>query len=123
MSSDEIEATSYEQGEAQTLRGVIEEFERAGYIGQFGARTGGVVRCFTCQYDFGPADAEVETLRRLEGASDPDDMLAVLPLACPQCATRGTLVLAYGPEASIEDSEVLAALPDPDHPPDPAHGV
>ena len=42
----------------------------------------------------------------------PDDMLAVVPLTCPECATRGTLVLAYGPEAAVEDSEVLAALPE-----------
>jgi hypothetical protein len=77
------------------------------------------VRCFSCDTEFAPADAAVETLRRLEGASDPDDMLAVLPVTCPSCSVRGTLVLAYGPEASLEDSEVLAALPDPENPPDP----
>ena len=97
----------------------------AGYTGQFGARSGGVIRCFSCQHEFSPVDATVETFRRLEGASDPDDMLAVLPVTCPECATRGTLVLSYGPEASIEDSEVLQALPDPEHPPtpDPMEGV
>jgi hypothetical protein len=111
--------SGYEQGEAETLRGVIDELEQTGSRGQFGARAGGVIRCFSCQRDFAPADATVQTLRRLEGASDPDDMIAVLPLTCPRCETEGTLVLAYGPEASLEDSEVLAALPRLDHSPDP----
>lgn len=111
--------TSYRQGEAQTLRGVLHEFEEAGSRGQFGAREGGIIHCFTCRQDFAPRDADVQTLRRLEGASDPADMIAVLPLTCPKCGTEGTLVLAYGPEASLEDSEVLAALPRADHPPEP----
>ena len=55
----------------------------------------------------------VQVDQRLPG----DDMLAVLPVHCPECATNGTLVLAYGPEAAEEDSEVLAALPDVDPPP------
>lgn len=114
-----VEPSSYKQGEAQTLRGVIADFEQDGYTGQFGAWEGGRVRCFACDTEFPPAEAPVESLRRLEGASDPDDMLAVLPLSCPSCSTRGTLVLAYGPEASLEDSEVLAALPDAENPPAP----
>jgi len=111
--------TSYRQGEAQTLRGVLDEFEKSGSRGQFGAREGGVIRCFTCRNDFTPAEAPVQSLRRLEGASDPADMMAVLPLTCPRCGTKGTLVLTYGPEAPQEDSDVLAALPRADNPPDP----
>jgi hypothetical protein len=102
----------YLQGEAQTLREVLSRCESRGFTGQFGSRDGGAVRCFACGRDFGPRDAELETLHRLEGASDPADMLAVLPLACPHCGGRGTLVLNFGPEASLEDSDVLAALPD-----------
>src|SRR3954454_1363379 len=120
MMSDD--ASTYLQGEAETLRDAIEEFERDGYLGQFAAREGGVVRCFSCRHDFAPVATTVDTIRRLEGASDPDDMLAVVPLTCPHCATRGTLVLAYGPEAALEDSEVLAALPQPSQPPTPDTG-
>ena len=118
MDADHEQPSEYQQGEAQTLRGVLAEFEGLGYTGQLGAQPGGAIRCFTCRQEFSPADAEVDALRRLEGASDPDDMLAVLPVRCPRCATKGTLVLAYGPEAAIEDSEVLAALPEaaPDRP-------
>ncbi len=108
-----IDPSAYQQGEAETLRDVIDELEESGGRGQFGAREGGIIRCFSCQENFAPADAPVQTVRRLEGASDPDDMIAVLPLTCPRCGTGGTLILAYGPEAPLEDSEVLAALPPP----------
>jgi hypothetical protein len=39
-------------------------------------------------------------------------MLAVCAVACPSCATRGTLVLTYGPEATPEDDDVLEQLDD-----------
>jgi hypothetical protein len=59
-----------------------------------------------------PASAiVVHELRRLEGASDPADMLAVAAIACPACGTRGTLVLTYGPEATAGDDAVLSHLP------------
>ena len=107
-----VDPDRYRQGEAPTLRGVLADFEREGFTGQLGARPGGVIRCFHCRHEFAPGDADTPTLRRLEGASDPADMLAVLALTCPTCGTKATLVLTYGPEAAIEDSEVLAALPD-----------
>ena len=115
--AEPINPSSYQQGEQQTLQRVIDEFERLGFSGQFGVRSGSL-RCFTCGHDFAPGAASVASMRRLEGASDPDDMLAVLALTCPECATRaGTLVLTFGPEASREHSEMLAALPQPEAPP------
>jgi hypothetical protein len=99
------------------LRGIVSQLESEGYEGQFGAREGGRIRCFACRSDMAPDEASVEQIRRMEGASDPADMVAVLPVTCPRCGTRGTLVLGYGPEASLEDSEVLAALPDAAGPP------
>ncbi|MCU1393189.1 MAG: hypothetical protein JWM34_1617 [Ilumatobacteraceae bacterium] len=54
----------------------------------------------------------MSSLRRLEGASDPSDAMAVVALTCPACNSRGTAVLAYGPAASKEDSDVLVALRD-----------
>jgi DNA-directed RNA polymerase subunit RPC12/RpoP len=109
----------YLQGEAQTLAGVLDEFEQLGFTKQFAAQPGGRIRCIECGHEFTADAATVETVRRLEGASDPDDMLAVLPVTCPNCGARGTLVLGFGPEAPIEDSEILAALPPADHPPHP----
>ncbi len=54
----------------------------------------------------------MHALRRTEGASDPADMLAVVALCCPACDTRGTAVLNYGPEATVDDAEVLVGLED-----------
>ena len=56
-------------------------------------------------------------LRRLEGASDPDDMLVLAAVVCPQCSTRGFLVLNYGPSASAEDAAILGQLEQPAPPP------
>jgi hypothetical protein len=116
---DKIKSSETQQHETQTLRAVIDDLEAAGFTGQFVPREGGRVHCVTCQHGFVAAVFPIDELRRLEGASDPDDMLAVAALSCPECSARGTLVLAYGPEASLDDSEVLAALGDPAHPPTP----
>ena len=51
-------------------------------------------------------------LERLEGDSDPSEMLAVCAVACPTCGIRGTLVLTFGPESTREDDEVLELLDD-----------
>jgi hypothetical protein len=94
-----------------TLSAVLEEMETAGYGGQFSSAPGGQIRCSVCHH-LAPAEVvTAERWRRLEGASDPDDMLVVVGLICPECGHRGTLVLTYGPETTSDDSEVLTRLP------------
>lgn len=93
-----------------TVVEVLAGFEADGYTNQFAAAEGGMVKCFTCHEDFSASEATVDSLRRTEGASDPDDMVAVVALCCPKCGAKGTTALAYGPEASIEDSETLSLL-------------
>ncbi len=58
------------------------------------------------------ASAKVSALGRLEGASDPDDMLAIIALKCPSCSARGSLALNYGPTATTEDSAALLGFDD-----------
>jgi hypothetical protein len=106
---------------SSTLLDVLGAIAREGFTGQFMARTpdastqAGRIECASCHTEF-PADAATVTeLRRLEGASDPDEMLAVVALTCPNCATRGALVLNYGPVATIEDAAALLGL---DRPPE-----
>ncbi len=95
---------------AQSIREVAGAFERAGFRGQFASGEHGTVECFTCR-QISDADAmPVEHLRRLEGASDPADMLAVVALTCPRCGTEGILILGYGPAAAAQDSEILERL-------------
>jgi hypothetical protein len=103
----------YLQGEAQSLAGILSRMQREGYTAQFGARPGATVMCFACRGTTAASRLDVLELRRLEGASDPADMLAVVAARCGHCGARGTLVLTFGPEAAGEDVEVLAALADP----------
>ncbi len=98
--------------DAQTLTTALQALERAGYAGQFKVLDFARVQCLTCREEFDGRDAAIESLRRLEGASDPADMLAVVALTCPRCDAKGTLVLSYGPDASLEESQLLVALPD-----------
>lgn len=101
--------------DASTLLEVIGALEHEGFRGQFLVHDGARLECSSCRHVFHVGDAGVDALRRLEGASDPDDMLAVAALACPNCGNRGTVVLGYGPASSAEDSAALAALEPPDH--------
>jgi hypothetical protein len=100
----------------ETLLDVLDEFSRQGWSSQFAARPGGVVECESCHHTVAAGDATVLAFRRLEGASDPDDMLAVVALECPECGRRGSLVCNYGPTATPEDAAVLLELPEPPPP-------
>jgi len=102
------------QGEtsARTILDVLNDLEARGYTSQFRPLPKRRVQCVVCGLD-SPADETVlRELRRLEGASDPADMLAVVGLACPHCGARGTAVLGYGPEADPLDADVLSSLED-----------
>ena len=95
-----------------TLTDVLEGYCEAGFTSSFAAQDGCVVRCDTCGSELDPSRIHMRSLRRLEGASDPDDMMAVVALACGECGASGTMVLGYGPTASEADSDVLLALQD-----------
>jgi hypothetical protein len=92
------------------LLGVLQNLEAEGYTAQFRLEEGAVVRCLTCRDAFGADEIDADRATRLEGASDPADMLLVVPTACPRCGALGTVVANYGPEASIEEAEALSAL-------------
>lgn len=91
----------------------MSELEAAGFGGQVGPRPDGRLMCFTCRTESDAASFDVSAIRRTEGVSDPDDMLAVVGLTCPRCGTQATVVLGYGPEAAEDDSEVLRTLQSP----------
>ena len=93
-----------------TLTEIIATLEAAGFTGQMAARPGGMLQCLTCRQESGADEFTLGAMRRTEGASDPDDMLAVVGLTCPRCGTRGTAVLGYGPETDPDDAEVVVRL-------------
>lgn len=95
-----------------TLVAVLDAYDRAGYGAQFTITEEGTIRCATCRHEMAPATMRIDSIRRLEGASDPDDMLAVLALSCAHCGARGTAIAHYGPESSPGETTVLLALED-----------
>lgn len=99
-------------GDPETLLDVLAEFADAGWTDSFSVEPPDRVRCGPCRIAVDPTQLEVHALRRLEGASDPADMLAVAAVTCVGCDAHGVLVLGYGPEASQEDAAVLFALED-----------
>lgn len=95
-----------------TLTEVLAGYAAGGYSGSFTALEGGSVECHACGSKSSASRVKMSSLRRMEGASDPDDMVAVVAIECPSCNAKGTLVLGFGPAASEEDSDVLHALQD-----------
>jgi hypothetical protein len=93
-----------------TLLEVLAEFEAKGYGGSMWVAANGKLRCEGCHADIEPSEVHVHELRRLEGASDPDDMIAVVAVECPVCSFKASVVLHYGPEASPEEMDALTHL-------------
>ena len=92
------------------LAEVLDNLDGDGFEGQFRAIEGGEIKCLSCRRIFPAGVTPADRVTRLEGESDPADMVMVVPVRCPACRARGTLVLGYGPDSSPEDSDVLVAL-------------
>jgi len=95
---------------SETLLNVLNEAADGGYGTQFIAQEDGLIQCVHCGSASGPASFDIVHFRRLEGASDPADMLIVVWSGCPTCEAHGTLTLGFGPNTSGADATVLAAL-------------
>jgi hypothetical protein len=96
----------------RSMLGILAAFRDDGFTSDFHARPGGMVECGSC-HALHPANTlALHHLERLEGDSDPSEMLAICAVACPGCSTRGTLVLTFGPEATREDDDVIELLDD-----------
>ena len=96
--------------DARSLSEILAMYEADGFTAQLGTRPGGRIVCFSCHFDAPAEEFELVSLSRTEGESDPDDMLAVAALKCPNCDCQGTLILNYGPEATEDDVLVLQRL-------------
>ena len=96
-----------------TLVGELADLRAAGYEGEFLLEPGPSLRCRACDEVVAAADVSLDVLRRLEGASDPADMLAIVALHCPSCGTGGTTVVAYGPAAGEDEDALLRQLHEP----------
>lgn len=108
----DTEAAQEAPSDATTLTDVLAHYAQEGYAATAWVTDDGALRCSECQRDSSPEEAQLLSLRRLEGASDPDDMVAVLALRCPRCDVGATSVVHFGPSASVAEAEVLQALED-----------
>ena len=93
-----------------TLLEVLDELSAEGFSATMWVAADGKLRCEGCQHELDPSSVKVHHFRRLEGASDPDDMLVVAAVECPKCGTKASVVLHFGPESSPEEMEVLRHL-------------
>ena len=107
-------------GGASTLGEVLEHAEGDGFDGEFEpVGDDGNLRCSMCGEVVAAERVERVWSQRLEGASDPADMLHVSALRCPECGEGGVFVAHFGPEAGPGESAALAALPEPTNPSTP----
>jgi hypothetical protein len=94
-----------------TLIQVLAELARSGFDHDVLVdQDDGCLTCAVCRVRTSARDVHIDSLRRVEGASDPGDMAAVLAMTCGSCDTRGTAVVRYGPEASPGEAVVLVAM-------------
>ena len=93
-----------------TLLSVLTSLEEQGFTGQLIPAENASIQCGACNETSPASDFEVSVTRRLEGASDPDDMMTVVGARCPRCAGPGALVLGYGPNASQDDAAISVVL-------------
>ncbi|MBW8826168.1 MAG: hypothetical protein JF603_07450 [Acidobacteria bacterium] len=107
-----LQDTTYARG-AESLVDATRQLAEEGWGGQATPMEGGSIRCDSCGVASPAGRFGVDGFHRQEGASDPDDQSAVVAITCPACSAKAALVLHYGPAASPEDADVLAALPDP----------
>ena len=96
----------------RSLLGILAAFRDDGFTHDFRTLPGGIVECGQCHVPHPANTLELHRLERLEGDSDPSEMLAVCAVECPKCGSKGTLVLTFGPESTREDDDVMALLDD-----------
>lgn len=95
-----------------TLTEVLAGYASAGFDSSFSITDDAQLHCDSCEQTAEPHLVPMSSLRRMEGASDPADMFAIVALTCPHCGARGCAVLGYGPMATAEHSDVLRTLSD-----------
>lgn len=98
-----------------TLTEVVDAAKRAGFTTDFATTPGSKVRCDACGHESDPADVSRAWMHRLEGTSDPDELVTVSALRCPSCGAQGLLVLPFGPGADDVEGDVSRRLPAPEN--------
>jgi hypothetical protein len=95
-----------------TLTAILASYEQSGFTANHGLTDDGEFRCGACRELSAPDQVRMKSLRRLEGASNPDEMQAVVAAHCPRCDAAGLVVVAYGPTARPEEADFLSHVED-----------
>jgi len=100
---------------ATTLGAVVAAADRADFSASFEIEPAGsgqaMLRCSACEGVSAAGDVERAWTARLEGASDPADMLHVSALRCRRCGSGGVLIMNFGPISDPAQLDVLHHLP------------
>jgi hypothetical protein len=104
--------TNDQTGHESTMTEVLDGYADGGFKSSFVVTDESALECVECGTTSSARGVSMSSLRRLEGASDPDDMVAIVAITCPNCGAQGTVVLGYGPMATLQDAEVLKELQD-----------
>jgi hypothetical protein len=93
-----------------TLTSVLDAYRADGYEVEYAVENDVLVDA--AGREINPADVVVESMRRLEGASDPADNLVVAAITTRDGKERWTFILRFGPEASEAEAFLLQASDD-----------
>lgn len=96
---------------ADSMLETVERLQEKGYDASMRAVDDGL-ECSSCSQTVPSSEFGFEELRRVEGTSDPDDMVAVVAGHCPRCGAGVTAALHYGALAYPEEAEALSAMID-----------
>ncbi len=92
---------------------IVDELARLGYRSSLRpGRDDATVFCPSCAISSPIEQFDDVWATRLEGESDPDDMVLVVAAHCPVCHDGGSIVLGFGPAGSAEDAAIVAQVPD-----------
>ena len=80
-----------------------------GFSDQFRVESGALV-ALEADRRFRPSELRIARELRFEGTSNPSDEALLVALESEDGDVRGTLCVAFGPEAEESDAEVLRAL-------------
>jgi hypothetical protein len=95
-----------------TLVAILQGYADAGWATDMSITAEGRVRCAQCGTESDGTSVGYQSVRRLEGASDPGDEMAVYAVTCPHCGAGGTLVIHFAADASPEEIDLLQQLVD-----------
>lgn len=108
-------ARSTSSDATSSLQEVLAAARRHGATTDMSSTPDGLVRCGSCAANSQPEHMARDWVHRLEGTSDPDEMLTASAVRCPHCGATGVLVLPFGPLADEVEANISRALPEPEH--------